>query len=375
LTGGVAHDFNNLLMVVGGSAQRLKRRHHDPADLRSLDMIESAVRKGSSLTRQLLSFARRQSLSPKVVDLADCIQKFREILRQTTPGDIEIELKVPQQEIPVRIDPDEFEIALLNLTLNARDAMPNGGRITISVRTAELEENSPASGLTGKFAVIAFSDTGSGIADDIRDRIFEPFFTTKKVDRGTGLGLSQVYGFTQQSNGAITVTSHPGTGTTFELFLPCCDEALQVESQVAADAAPLVKSAIVLLVEDHPDVSAVGSDYVEQCGFKVVCAASAEVAVDILNQRSDIDLVFSDIVMPGMSGLELGRLIREHHPETPVVLASGYSDRAAAAVEEGFTLLQKPYSLEALRKSLTEAMQAPDATGRKFDSPASRQSA
>jgi two-component system NtrC family sensor kinase len=375
LTGGVAHDFNNLLMVVGGSAQRLKRRHHDPADLRSLDMIESAVRKGSNLTRQLLSFARRQSLSPKVIDLVDCIEKFREILRQSIPGDIEIELKAPQQKIPVKIDPDEFEIALLNLTLNARDAMPDGGRITISVKTVTLDENSGPSGLTGEFAVVAFSDTGSGIADDIRDRIFEPFFTTKKVDRGTGLGLSQVYGFVQQSQGAITVTSRAGGGTTFELLLPHCDEALQAESKAADDAVPLVKSVTVLLVEDHPDVSAVGSDYVEQCGFKVVCAASAEVAVDILNQRSDIDLVFSDIVMPGMSGLELGRLIREHHPETPVVLASGYSDRAALAVEEGFTLLQKPYSLEALRKSLAEAMQAPDAIKHKFDSPASRQTA
>ena len=139
--------------------------------------------------------------------------------------------------------------------------------------------------------------------------------------------------------------------------------------------APLVKSATVLLVEDHPDVSSVGSDYIEQCGFKVICAASAEVAVEILNQRNDIDLVFSDIVMPGMSGLELGRLIREHHPETPVILASGYSDRAAVAIEEGFILLQKPYSLEALRKSLAEAMQQPDAINRKFESPASRQSA
>jgi two-component system NtrC family sensor kinase len=179
----------------------------------------------------------------------------------------------------------------------------------------------------------------------------------------------------QQSKGAITVTTRPGAGTTFELFLPRCEELLQAESKAADDAAPLGKSATVLLVEDHPDVSAVGSDYVEQCGFKVVCAPSAEVAVDILNQRSDIDLVFSDIVMPGMSGLELGRLIREHHPETPVVLASGYSDRAAAALAEGFVLLQKPYSLEALRKSLAEAMQAPGATSRKFGSPASRQTA
>jgi two-component system NtrC family sensor kinase len=375
LTGGVAHDFNNLLMVVGGSAQRLKRRHHDPADLRSLDMIESAVRKGSNLTRQLLSFARRQSLSPKVVDLFECIEKFREVLRQSIPGDIEIELEAARRQVPVKIDPDEFEIALLNLTLNARDAMPDGGRITISIRTTTLDENAGPNGLTGEFAVMAFSDTGAGIADDIRDRIFEPFFTTKKVDRGTGLGLSQVYGFAQQSQGAITVTSKPDAGTTFELFLPCCDEALQAENSAADDAPSPARSATVLLVEDHPDVSAVGSDYVEQCGFKVVCATSAEVAVDILNQRSDIDLVFSDIVMPGMSGLELGRLIREHHPETPVVLASGYSDRAAMAVEEGFTLLQKPYSLEALRKSLAEAMQAPDPVKQKFDSPASRRTA
>jgi two-component system NtrC family sensor kinase len=375
LTGGVAHDFNNLLMVVEGSAQRLKRRHHDPADLRSLDMIESAVRKGSGLTRQLLSFARRQSLSPKVIDLVDCVEKFREVLKQSIPGDIEIKIKAPQRQVPVKIDPDEFEIALLNLTLNARDAMPDGGRITISITTSRLDENSGPDGLTGEFAVIALSDTGSGIADDIRDRIFEPFFTTKKVDRGTGLGLSQVYGFVQQSRGVITVTSRPGSGTTFELFLPCCDEALQLESNAVDDAPALARPATVLLVEDHPDVSAVGSDYVEQCGFKVVCATSAEGAVNILNQRNDIDLVFSDIVMPGMSGLELGRLIREHHPETPVVLASGYSDRAAMAVEEGFTLLQKPYSLEALRKSLAEAMQTPEAIKPKFDSPISRQSA
>jgi two-component system NtrC family sensor kinase len=375
LTGGVAHDFNNLLMVVGGSAQKLKRRHHDPADVRSLDMIESAVRKGSNLTRQLLSFARRQNLSPKVVDLVDCIEKFREVLRQSVSRDIAIEIEAPPRQVPVKIDPDEFEIALLNLTLNARDAMPDGGRITISIKTVRLDDATGPSGLTGEFAVIAFSDTGSGIADDIRDRIFEPFFTTKKVDRGTGLGLSQVYGFTQQSKGAITVASRPGVGTTFELFLACCNEALQLESKAAADALPIVKPATVLLVEDHPDVSAVGSDYVEQCGFKVVCANSAEVAVDILNERGDIDLVFSDIVMPGMSGLELGRLIREHHPETPVVLASGYSDRAAVAVREGFTLLQKPYSLEALRKSLTEAMQPPEPIKPGFDSPASRRTA
>src|SRR3954464_3174866 len=177
LTGGVAHDFNNLLMVVGGSAQRLKRRHHDAADLRSLEMIESAVRKGSNLTRQLLSFARRQSLSPKVVDLVDCIEKFREVLQQSVAGDIEITVKPPaEKNVMVRIDPDEFEIALLNLTLNARDAMPDGGRITIAVTTTHVDGEAAPRRLSGEVAVVAFSDTGSGIAEEIRERIFEPFF-------------------------------------------------------------------------------------------------------------------------------------------------------------------------------------------------------
>jgi two-component system, NtrC family, sensor kinase len=375
LTGGVAHDFNNLLMVVEGSAQRLKRRHHDPQDLKSLDMIESAVRKGANLTRQLLSFSRRQSLSPKVIDLVDCIEKFREVLKQSVPGDIEIEVQAPQQDIPVKVDPDEFEIALLNLTLNARDAMPDGGRITIAVTTTTFDSGAGPGGLSGEFAVVAFSDTGCGIADEIRDRIFEPFFTTKKVDRGTGLGLSQVYGFAQQSQGAISVNSKPAAGTTFELFLPCCHEVPATVSKAAEETPTPASAATVLLVEDHPDVSAVGSDYIEQCGYRVICAASAEAAVEMLNKRNDIDLVFSDIVMPGMSGLELARLIREHHPETPIVLATGYSDRAAAALAEGFVLLQKPYSLEALRKSLSQAMQGPDQPSRDFDAPASRQSA
>jgi two-component system NtrC family sensor kinase len=375
LTGGVAHDFNNLLMVVEGSAQRLKRRHHDAQDLKSLDMIESAVRKGANLTRQLLSFSRRQSLSPKVIDLVDCIEKFREVLKQSIPGDIEIELRAPQHEIPVKVDRDEFEIALLNLTLNARDAMPDGGRITIAVKTTTFDSGAGPSGLSGEFAVVAFSDTGCGIADEIRDRIFEPFFTTKKVDRGTGLGLSQVYGFAQQSQGTISVSSKQATGTTFELFLPCCHDVPVTVTKAPEETTAPTEAATVLLVEDHPDVSAVGSDYIEQCGYRVICASSAEAAVEMLNKRNDIDLVFSDIVMPGMSGLELARLIREHHPETPVVLATGYSDRAAAALAEGFTLLQKPYSLDALRKSLRQAMQGPDQPRGSFDARASRQSA
>jgi two-component system NtrC family sensor kinase len=360
LTGGVAHDFNNLLMVVGGSVQKLRRRHSDPRDLRTLDMIDSAVAKGTGLTRQLLSFSRRNSVSARVVALADCIDKFSDVLRQSLPSDISLVIEPADPAIAVRLDSNEFEIALLNLALNARDAMPDGGRITISLHCETLEGGGPG-GLVGDYAVLRFSDTGTGIAEEIRDRIFEPFFTTKSVDRGTGLGLSQIYGFVQQSHGTIVVDSELGKGTSFALYLPRSTEPPRTEP--AAVERPLAQPtrATVLLVEDHPDVSAVATDYAEQCGFKVIQASSAEAAVELLNSRKDISLVFSDIVMPGMSGLELGRLIREHHPETPVVLASGYSDRTATALREGFPLLQKPYTLEALRASLSQALQTAQA--------------
>jgi two-component system, NtrC family, sensor kinase len=349
LTGGVAHDFNNLLMVVGGSARKLKRANKDPKELQSLLMIEAAVQKGEGLTRKLLAFSRRQSLSPEVIDLPECVRKLRGVLDQSVQGDIEIEIVAPSRTIAVRVDPDELEIALLNLTLNARDAMPDGGRIKISVGTETLSSAESPSGLPVEMTVIEFADTGTGIPESIRERIFEPFFTTKAVDKGTGLGLSQVYGFVQQSNGKIVFSSEARAGTTFRLFLPLCSEAPRPRPEhVAEIRSRESQPATVLLVEDHPDVSTVATDYLEQYGCKVVQANSAEVAIDALNKRHDIDLVLSDIVMPGMSGLELGRLVREYHPEIPVILVSGYSDKAAVATQEGFTLVRKPYSPEVL---------------------------
>jgi two-component system NtrC family sensor kinase len=205
--------------------------------------------------------------------------------------------------------------------------------------------------------VIEFADTGSGIPEAIRERVFEPFFTTKTVDKGTGLGLSQVYGFVQQSNGKITFSSKIGGGTTFRLFLPRSNDAPKFRADELADGrSGEVAHATVLLVEDHPDVSVVARDYLEQFGCRVIQAGSAEIAIEALNKRRDIDLVLSDIVMPGMSGLELGRLVREYHPEIAVILASGYSDKATVATEEGFTLIRKPYSPETLRRTLASVL-------------------
>jgi two-component system NtrC family sensor kinase len=354
LTGGVAHDFNNLLMVVGGSARKLKRTRSDVNESQSLQMIEAAVQKGESLTRKLLAFSRRQSLSPEVIDLPECVTKLRGVLEQSIAADISIEINAPSKPLAVKVDPDELEMALLNLTLNARDAMPNGGRIKITVGTAPSGATAPS---VPDMALIEISDTGIGIPDSIQERIFEPFFTTKPVDKGTGLGLSQVHGFVHQSNGTITVSSTPGGGATFRIVLPISETPppRRAPEPGNTDVRQLGR-VTVLLVEDHPDVSVVASDYLEQAGCQVLLANSAEAAIDALNKRRDVDLVLSDIVMPGMSGLEFGRLVREHHPEINVILATGYSDKAAVATAEGFTLIRKPYSPETLARTIAAAL-------------------
>ena len=273
LTGGVAHDFNNLLMVIGGSVDRVKLRIADPQVGRSLAMIEAAVKKGASLTKQLLSFSRRQSLSPRVIDAVACVSEFEEVLRQSLRGDIQIEFDLPSRILAVRLDKNEFEIALLNLTLNARDAMPEGGTIRISISERMLSAEERPNGLTGDCVLISVSDSGQGIPEDIREHVFEPYFTTKQLDKGTGLGLSQVYGFARQSDGDVTFDSQEGRGTTFTLVLPRSREPLHQKVRSAAvveDLAPVR----VLLVEDNPDVAVVARDYLENIGCSVVQAAS-----------------------------------------------------------------------------------------------------
>jgi two-component system NtrC family sensor kinase len=354
LTGGVAHDFNNLLMIIGGSAERAKSRTADPQISRSLDMIAVAVNKGGALTRRLLSFSRRHALAPSTVDLADCLEKVEEVLRQSVPGNIALQVGATQSGAIVTVDVDELEIALLNLTLNARDAMPNGGFITITLQTVQLAPGEGPEGLSGEFAVISVKDTGSGISDDVRERIFEPYFTTK-ADKGNGLGLSQVYGFLQQSAGAITVESIIGQGAKFNLFFPLSHEATLTEKRPSSPIGSHQSGGWVLLVEDNNDVAAVAADHLEQCGCVVVRAESAASAINVLENNPEIDLVFSDIVMPGMSGLDLGRWVRTQFPDIPVVLATGYSEQAAAAVREGFALLNKPYSFDALSDALARS--------------------
>jgi two-component system NtrC family sensor kinase len=356
LTGGVAHDFNNLLMIVGGSAERLRRDLTSEKHRRLLDMIMNATSRGESLTRQLLAFSRRQMLTPAVIDLTQRLPELKDMLTGSLRDDITTEVLVPDESCAVKVDPSELELALLNLAVNARDAMPNGGTLTITVKPVVLEGSATAEGLSGDFVAIGVADTGSGIAPEILHHVFEPFFTTKEVGKGTGLGLSQVYGFAKQSGGTATVISTVGRGTAITIYLPRTQELpAPSTAPMKAEAAPR-RAGTVLVVEDSPEVAEVATAYFQQLGYMVKQVASANEALELLAKDAKIDLVFSDILMPGgMNGLELGHAIRRRDAAMPVLLATGYSDSARDAVEQGFIVLQKPFDLAALEQALREA--------------------
>ena len=230
LTGGVAHDFNNLLMIISGSVQRLRAELTDKKHARLLDMIATATQRGESLTRQLLTYSRQQTLTPQVIDLSQRLPLLRELLMRSLRADIEIKVDVPDSVCAVRVDPGEFELAILNLAVNAKDAMPTGGTLSIRAKPVTLKGEASEEGLSGEFVAIRVADTGHGIPPDVLARVFEPFFTTKEVGKGTGLGLSQVYGFAKQSGGTATITSAEGRGTAITIYLPRSHEAPQPPS-------------------------------------------------------------------------------------------------------------------------------------------------
>jgi two-component system NtrC family sensor kinase len=369
LTGGVAHDFNNLLMVVSGNAERLRRFvGGDPRLVGAVEAIDMAVSRGADLTRQLLSFSRRQTHETVTIDLAERLPAIHGILQSSLRGDIAIDVRVAPDAWPVAVDKSEFELALLNLAVNARDAMSGGGRLTITadnvtVNATDSAEGGDALGITGDFVAVRVSDTGSGIPADIICRVFEPFFTTKEVGKGTGLGLSQVYGFARQAGGTATVASAPGPdgaaqGTTVTLYLPRATTPVAAgEATAAAPPSParLSERVRVLLVEDNPDVAEVARLLLEELGYDVVHAADVAAARAAL-ARESIDVVLTDIVMPGgANGLDLAREVRQRD-SLPVVLATGYSDHAQAAANEGFAILRKPYSMSGLHDALREAL-------------------
>jgi nitrogen-specific signal transduction histidine kinase/CheY-like chemotaxis protein len=349
LTGGVAHDFNNLLMVISGSLHILRRGMiDDPKIQRALSAIDTATKRGAALTSQLLTFARRQSVNPQAVDVAERIDSVREVLDTGIGSSVRLAYDFGPDLWPVTVDVSEFETALVNLAINARDAMPTGGTVTVAARNCASE---PMSGHeAGDFVAISVADAGVGIAPDVLAKIFDPFFTTKPVGKGTGLGLSQVHGFAHQAGGSVKVESELGKGTKVTILLPRNRSGPLADMHTVSE---MPGSGTVLLVEDNPDVASVSSSLLEQLGYTVRRVADAEAALREI-ERNSVDLVFSDIVMPGkIDGLSLARRLREIRPGLPILLATGYSD-AAADVRGDFPILRKPYEIHQLSQAIAK---------------------
>ena len=356
LTGGVAHDFNNLLTVIRASVDLLRRPDLPEARrLRYIEAISDTVSRAAKLTGQLLAFARRQTLKPELFDVGQSVQTLGEMIATLIGSRIEIVTQVPDEPCFTNADAGQFETAIINMAVNARDAMDGAGRLTIAVRRAE-ELPSPGAHPPNPHGYVAVSvaDTGAGIPPEQVGRIFEPFFTTKEVGHGTGLGLSQVFGFAKQSGGEVTVASEVGKGSTFTLYLPRAPSESRPQTVLADDAPPVDGSGMaVLVVEDNLDVGKFAADALTQLGYTAILVGNAIHALEELSaDPARFDVVFTDVVMPGMSGIELAQQIRRLRPDLPIVLTSGYSQVLAQQGSYGFELLQKPYSIEQLSRML-----------------------
>ncbi|MFE1600670.1 PAS domain-containing hybrid sensor histidine kinase/response regulator [Methylobacterium sp. ID0610] len=357
LTGGVAHDFNNLLTIVRSSVDFLRRPDlPEERRRRYLDAVSDTVDRAAKLTGQLLAFARRQALKLEVIDVGARLRAVGEMLDAVTGARIRVVTQVPDTSCFVRTDQSQFETALVNMAVNARDAMNGEGTLTLRLEcSCALPPIRGHAGAPGPFASVSLTDTGAGIPPDLVGRIFEPFFTTKDVGKGTGLGLSQVFGFAKQSGGDIAVESTLGQGTTFTLYLP----QVEVEGGIgggdpeARSLSPAGNGRRVLVVEDNVEVGRFACQILQDLGFETTWAANAEEALERLDpDGAGFDAVFSDVVMPGMGGIALARELRHRMPHLPVVLASGYSHVLAQEGAHGFELLHKPYSGEELGRIL-----------------------
>ncbi len=362
LTGGVAHDFNNLLMAVLGNLSLLRKRL--PADPRLLRLLDGAVQgaeRGATLTKRMLAFARRQELKPETVELARLVEGMADLMRRSLGPVVDIATGPLDDLPPIRVDPNQLELALLNLAVNARDAMPLGGRLTIAGRVASDGDGALRELRPGRYVLLSVTDTGTGMDEATLKRATEPFFTTKGVGKGTGLGLSMVHGLAAQSGGAMRIASRPGTGTTVELLLPIADEAAALRTPTVPTesdliASPATRPCRVLLVDDDPLISAGTAAMLEDLGHTAIEAPSAARALELLRSGLTVDLVVTDHAMPGMTGMELATEIRGTWPALPILLATGYADLPEGEVNE-LPRLAKPYRQEELAAHLRRLLE------------------
>jgi PAS domain S-box-containing protein len=366
LTGGVAHDFNNLLTVIIGNAELLQLRMDKADPLRGLvDMIGTASQRGAELTQRLLAFSRHQALEPRVIDTNEQLRGMTDLLSRALGGHIEIRFILAPDLWPALVDPGQLENALLNLCINARDAMDNGGFLTIETVNTVLDVHYAETHLeinAGEYVMLSVTDTGSGIPPEILDRVFEPFFTTKGPEQGTGLGLSMVHGFVKQSGGHVSIYTEPGQGTTVRLYLPRATEGDPLPAPEPSEYRAGNCQEVILLVEDNRLVRRYAREQLGALGYTVITADNARDALDLIRQNPDIDLLFTDVVMPGgMNGRELAEAARVHCPGLKVLYTSGYTRNAIVhhgRLDPGVQLLVKPYRQADLARKVRETLDA-----------------
>ena len=359
LTSGVAHDFNNLLTVVMGNVEQLRRGETDPKVLRRLDMMSEASVRGARLTAQMLAFSRRQKLEPRAVDLNETVRSMGDMLQSAIGGSVQIE---PPQLAPdlwsAMIDPTQIELVILNLAINARDAMAVGGRLTIRTENVTVgDPQRPEEPAAGDYVVVSVADTGSGMTDQVLGRAFEPFFTTKEVGKGSGLGLSQVFGLAKQSGGGVRIDTEIGKGTVIRVFLPRAELA-PVADPLPSGELQTARAAglIVMVVDDDEAVREVTANFLDDLGYEVIEAGSGGAALEQLERHPKIDAVILDFAMPGMNGADLARELRLRRPGAPILFATGYADAEALTDIGDHLIVHKPFTPVELARKLSRTL-------------------
>ncbi|HVH50085.1 MAG TPA: ATP-binding protein [Candidatus Bathyarchaeia archaeon] len=364
MAGGVAHDFNNLLGVILGQTELLHTQlQNDSSAQRRTEVIEQAARRAAELTKQLLAFSRQQFIEPRVVDTNAIVRDIEKLLRRLIGEDVELMIRLQANAGNIKVDPSQLEQILMNLAVNARDAMPDGGKLILETAHVDLDEAYARQHLgaqAGDFQMLAVSDTGTGMDSQPLARIFEPFFTTKADGRGTGLGLSTVYGIVKQNNGYIMAYSEVGHGTTFRIYFPRVREAAELRNQKSPQPESAKGSETILIVEDEEALRELARELLEANGYKVIEAERGETAIRLVEaSQTPIDLLLTDVVMPGMGGKQLAKRLLELRPALRVLYMSGYTDDVInnrGVLSENAPLLPKPFTRAVLLRKVREAL-------------------
>ena len=375
LTGGIAHDFNNLLQVMSGHNEvMLALLDHPTLDMarmrRAGEAVRAATERAAKLTHQLLAFSRKQRLEGRILNLNGLVENMSEIADRTLGESIVLKTALAADLWTTRIDPTQAEVALLNVLINSRDAMPNGGTVTVKSENLLIEDEDTALYKTvppGAYVVVSVTDTGIGMPQEILARVMEPFFTTKGKGKGTGLGLAMVYGFAKQSGGSVKIYSEVGHGTTVRLLFPASDQKAEEEAKPTIRAADRHGTETVLVVDDRPDVAAVAGTILEDFGYKVMVVDSPRTAIEILDSEARIDVLFTDLIMPGgMNGVMLARAARERQPKIKVLLTTGYAEASLERTDAGgteFEIINKPYKRMELARRVRRVIDGPTGVG------------